>query len=266
VSDAFFIADGDTFIPTDWTRGPWSPLAQHAGPPAALIAHEIERVAPAPMRVARFSLEIFRSISLSPMAITTEVARDGAKIRYVTASVQQDGSEVARGSAWLLRAREDLGAPAINEEKVPYPSPGQTPVFDVPTHWPGPSYVSEEASYAMAMDLRFVHGTFFEPGPAAAWMRPKVALLAGEAWSPLQRVLVAADSGNGISMELDIARYIFVNVDLGVTLLAEPEGEWVCLDAVTRVDPTGIGVAESRLWDETRLIGRGTQSLFVGAR
>lgn len=264
MTDAFFVADGDAFIPTLWTRGPWSPLAQHAGPPAALIGRAIESAAPAPMRVARFTLEIFRAMSLEPMRISTEVVRDGAKVRYLTASVRQGDAEVARASAWLVRARDELGAPAINHEPVPYPKPDETPVFDVPGRWPGPRYFSEESSYGTAMELRFVKGTFFDPGPAAAWMRPKVALIAGEEFTPLQRVLVAADSGNGISMELDITRFIFVNVDLGVTLLAEPIGEWVCLDAVTRVDPAGIGVAESRLWDEQRLIGRGTQSLFVG--
>jgi len=37
----------------------------------------------------------------------------------------------------------------------------------------------------------------------------------------------------------------------------------VCLEAVTRVEPHGIGLAESRLWDERGVIGRSLQSLLV---
>lgn len=262
---AFYIADGETFTPTLWTRGPWSPDAQHAGPVAALAGRALELAAPSPLRVSSFRLEIFRPISaVLPMRIATEVVRDGAKVRYVTASVRSGDDEVARAAAWCLRARDGEAA-EVNREAVPYPSPAQTEVFDMAARWPGAPYFNKEEAYGTAMELRFVRGTFFEPGPAAAWMRPTIDLVEGEEISPLQRVLAAADSGNGISMQLDVTRSIFVNVDLHVALIAPPAGEWICLDARTRVDPAGIGLAESIIWDEARLIGRGAQCLFVGA-
>jgi hypothetical protein len=37
----------------------------------------------------------------------------------------------------------------------------------------------------------------------------------------------------------------------------------VCLEAVTTVEPTGIGLAECRLWDEHGPLGRSEQSLIV---
>ena len=46
----------------------------------------------------------------------------------------------------------------------------------------------------------------------------------------------------------------------------EPAGEWVLLDASTRVEPTGAGLAESRLLDEHGPIGVSAQSLFVDRR
>ena len=58
-------------------------------------------------------------------------------------------------------------------------------------------------------------------------------LVAGEEPTPLQRTLVAADVGNGISAVLDWRRFVFINVDLTVHLERMPEGEWVCVDAVT---------------------------------
>ena len=35
---------GTRYVATEATRGPWDPGAQHAGPPAALIGREIERL------------------------------------------------------------------------------------------------------------------------------------------------------------------------------------------------------------------------------
>ena len=84
-------------------------------------------------------------------------------------------------------------------------------------------------------------------------------LVAGEEPTPLQRALVAADVGNGVSAVLDCRRYLFINVDLTVHLERMPEGEWVCVDAVTLPQPSGIGTAESVLSDERGRIGRAVQ-------
>ena len=87
------------------------------------------------------------------------------------------------------------------------------------------------------MEFRFVAGGFLEPGPATVWLRMRQPLVAGEEPSPLQRLLVAADVGNGISASLDYRRYLFINVDLTVHLERMPVGEWVCVDALTLPQP-----------------------------
>jgi acyl-CoA thioesterase len=91
-------------------------------------------------------------------------------------------------------------------------------------------------------------------------------LVAGEEPSALQRVAVAADSGNGISAVLDFHRYIFVNSDLTINLLRKAEGEWICVDARTLLGPNGGGLAEARIFDVQGLIGRSTQSLAIRLR
>ena len=67
-------------------------------------------------------------------------------------------------------------------------------------------------------------GGFLEPGPATVWMRMRQPLVAGEEPTPLQRTLVAADVGNGISAALDLRRFLFINVDLTVHLRADAGG------------------------------------------
>ncbi len=39
--DAFYERDGERFLATELTRGPWDPDAQHAGPPAALLGRDV---------------------------------------------------------------------------------------------------------------------------------------------------------------------------------------------------------------------------------
>jgi hypothetical protein len=45
-----------------------------------------------------------------------------------------------------------------------------------------------------------------------------------------------------------------------------PAGEWVCLDAVTLPEPNGIGMADTRLFDQRGAIGRAVQTLLIADR
>ncbi len=115
------------------------------------------------------------------------------------------------------------------------------------------------------MEVRFVEGGFVEPGPAVVWLRMRQPLVAGEEPTPLQRVMVAADVGNGVSASLDYRRFLFINVDLTVHLERMPEGEWICVDAVTLPQPNGVGTAESVLSDRSGRIGRALQTLYAAS-
>ena len=118
---------------------------------------------------------------------------------------------------------------------------------------------------AYLIDSRLAQGTFFR-APSAVWFRLRHPLVAGEDPTPIQRVAVAADSGNGISAILDFSRYTFLNSDLTINLLRRPQGEWICIDAQTLLGPQGGGVAEARIFDASGLVGRSTQSLLVRLR
>ncbi len=116
------------------------------------------------------------------------------------------------------------------------------------------------------MEVSFVAGRFMEVGPATAWLRMRVPLVAGEEPTPLQRTLVAADVGNGISSALDFRDFVFVNVELTVHLERMAAGEWIGVDAVTLPQPSGVATAESVLFDGEGRIGRAAQSLIVSRR
>jgi hypothetical protein len=255
VSDAFYSVDGEHVIPTELTRGPWDPGSQHAGPPSALLARAMETCEPREgARIARVTVEILAPVPIDPLRVSAHVARPGRSVELLEASLEGPDGEVTRARAWRLAVGE-ITADWEREERPPGRDGAEALEF-FPT--------GESVGWHSAMEIVFARGRFLEPGPATVWMRPRAALVEGEPVSPLQRVLLAADGGNGVSAPLDWENFIFINTDLTVHMLRPPEGEWVCLDSVTHVN--GIGMTDTALWDEHGRVGRAAQTLLVRER
>lgn len=256
---SFYVAEADGYVSTDWTRGPWDPRFQHAGPPAALLARAIEHLEGGEdFTIARFTVELLRSVPVGWLMVDATVARPGRRVQLAEATLHDDEGVIAVGRAWRIR-REPTAAEASRVEPPPFTGPGDSPEREPFDPWNGPSYFS-------AVEWRMAAGSFMEAGPATTWMRMRGALVEGEEPSPIARALVAADSGNGISMELPLETHLFINTELTVHLFAEPVGDWVALEARTRIGPDGVGLASSVLYDSTRRIGLGNQSLLVRPR
>lgn len=260
MSDAIFIPDGDRFIPTDLARGPWTPEAQHGGPPAALLARAVERFAGGEgMCVARLTVELLRPVPIAPLTIDTNWARPGRKVQLLAASLLSGDTEVARASGLRMR-RTQILLPS----DVPRIAPPAAPDSGSVGLPPWAAAMEYRAFHSLAVEHRFVGGSFAQPGPATDWIRLRVPLVEGEETSPLCRVAAAADFGNGISWVVNRSEgYSFINPDLTIYVHRLPVGEWVCLDAVTHVQSSGIGLAESTLYDEQGIIGRALQSLII---
>lgn len=258
--DAFYEPATDGYVATELTRGPWDPGAQHAGPPAALLGRELEMLPEAgEFQVGRVTFEILRPIPIGPLGIASRVLRPGRRVQLVEAELSADGEPLMRATAWLLRRAElDLPAEVLPPQEPPPPPEQGKPAEFFPTE--------HEHGYHSAMEVRFVSGGFMESGPAAVWLRMLHPLVEGEEPTPLQRVLIAADVGNGVSSVLDYRRFVFINVELTVHLERMPAGEWVFLDAVTRPAPTGVGISESVLCDRDGRIGRAEQTLLIAPR
>lgn len=257
----FYERDGELFAATELTRGPWDPGAQHAGPPAALLGYAIERLPEAAgFQVGRITFEILRSVPIAPVRAQAQVARPGRRVQMFEAELSDgDGEVLMRARAWGIRtAAIEVPPEAIAAAEPPPPPERGKPANFFPT--------GQEHGYHSAMEVRFVSGDFVEPGPATVWLRMRRPLVAGEEATPLQRTLVVADVGNGVSASLDFRRFLFINVDLTVQLERMPAGEWICVDAVTLPQPSGVGTAESVLADRDGRIGRGLQTLLISER
>lgn len=245
---------------TPLTRGPWG-SSQHGGPVAALLAGAVERtLGRDDAMVARFSVELLRPVPVAELRIDVDVPRPGKRVAWAVARLEApnaDGgpTEVARAHAWVLRIA-DAQAPATEAPPPAPPEEGtETPFYPV-----------EGENFADGVEARFLHGGWTELGRALAWFRLRVPVVAGEAPSAVQRVLVAADCGNGISAEVDFATHVYINPELTVALHRLPRGEWVALDAQTSIGPGGVGLARSVLADRDGVVGAGSQSLLVDQR
>lgn len=240
------------------TIGPWSPLLQHGGPPAALLGHVLERTDPRPgARIARISIEILGPIAVDDLEVTAEVIRAGKRVELLGATAGLRGRPVLRANAWQIAAEPGRSPAAGAREPAPPLPPEQTQRF-----FPG----VEAFPYGEALEWRFVEGCYEQLGPAIVWARCRLPVVQGEPTSGLCRLLAMVDSANGVSAELPLASWTFVPVDLTVVLHREPVGEWGGMHATTTIEADGIGMTRTRLFDVHGTVGGSLHTLFVAPR
>ncbi|MCV2491853.1 thioesterase family protein [Geodermatophilus sp. YIM 151500] len=242
---------------TDLTIGPWDAGAQHGGPPAALLAREVERATGIPTgQTVRLAFDILGPVPVGEVRVEARVLRPGRRVELVEATLDAGGRPLMRVTAWRMRAAE--GPVAAETPPGHGPDDGQRMVLDV---------FPREVAYHRALEWRLVAGGGFEvPGPATAWTRPDCTLVPEEPISPLQHLLVMTDASSGLSSVLDWTTTNFANVDLVVALRRPPRGEWLCTDAVTHLGGAGTAQCFAALYDAEGLVGRSTQSLLVEPR
>jgi len=221
------------------------------------MARAIARAAgePASLLLTRFTVDFLRPVPIAPLSVNVEQVRDGRRARGYAARLSAGGREVARATALLVRMEAVEPPPFHAADRLAPP-----PDASAPFEWP---FFEESVGYPTGMDTRLAGGRFGS-GRAAAWMRPRVPLVAGEPTSPLERTLIVADSGSGIGAAVDPARLVpSINADLTVSLHRLPAGDWIGLDASTALERYGIGLTRTVLHDERGPIGQALQSLVL---
>jgi hypothetical protein len=201
LADAFYLPlGGGRFSPTEHTAGPWTPDAQHFGPPSALLVRAFEEIDGGPPRqIARVTVEILGPAPLTELSVRARLERPGRSVELLSAELLAGDRAVARASAWRI-ATSDTTAVVANAAEA-LPSPEDVPESAWPDDWRG--------GYLDAMEWRAVAGDLSKPGPATVWVRQRVALVEGEKPSPLQRLFTVADSGNGVSNLLNPREVVY---------------------------------------------------------
>jgi hypothetical protein len=250
-----------TVVSTKACGGPWSPQLQHGGPPNALLVMLAERLAGAaadrPDLVAvRTAAEFLGPVPVTELRIAARVCRLSRTAALVEAELATSERSCLQAQVWLL-------APGPMPQEIATRTrfdPSVLPPFRFDA---APGF--EGFGYARQLDWRLASGSPFIPGPAAAWIRPLSPLVAGQELSGLQRAALLADSASGISAELSWDDWSFANVDLDLHLFRIGTGDWLLVDAVTRLG-AGVGLTQSRLADQAGDLGAGLQTLVVRPR
>ena len=248
-TEPFFHLDRDCAVPTLLCQGPWDPGAAQGGPPSALIARAVERHDPADhLFVTRIAIDILRPVPLAPLTIATRFVRGGKRVQIVEVTLAAEDETV------LVHAR------ALRVQRVPAAAvPAPTDSLELPA-------LDSSPGIRAGVEMRAALGDFREPGPATCWFRMTAPLVNDEAPSPLQRTMLAADFGNGVSGSIPSEEFVFINPDLTVVVDRDPVGEWIALEAVTELTPGQGAFARGVLHDEVGRFGQSAQSLFIGPR
>lgn len=249
--------DFERFESLPTTAGPWTPDAQHGGPPAALLARAVERLDVATDRViGRFAMDLWGPVPVGPVAVRATVLRPGRSVLLAESQMYDETQDrvVATGRAWLFPRGTD--GPPVEVGPLGH-SPADGDAHERPAAWHG--------GYLDAIEWRWIKGGVDESGPGIVWMRPP-DLVEGEPISPVQRLLACVDSASGASAALDISEWGFLNTELTVHVLRPPVGEWVCLDATTTFGGGAVGLAVASGYDEQGLVARSAQALLVVPR
>ena len=255
------LSSGGRFRSTAATSGPWSPHAQHGGPPAALLGRALESLEEdAPRVIGRFTMDLLGPVPVQDLTLSSVVLRPGRSVSLRQAELADEaGRVVARAQGWAFPQTtwaEDEAPAGLGVPLEHGPDDGHSE--DLPSSW--------HRDYLDSVEWRWIEGAVTRPGSAVVWMRPRVPLVPDEELSPLQRLLVCVDSASGVSAALDPTQWNFLNTELTVHVVRPPVGEWVCLLAETTLGTGAVGLAASEVYDAHGLVARSAQALLVVPR
>jgi hypothetical protein len=258
-SQAYYLPGGNgRYEPTRATESPWDHKAQHGGPPAALLAHAIDQTIEGAMRIGRISLDFLGPIPLREVVVEVSPIRSGRRVHLTEARMGVEGRVAVTARAWHIATGDT--PPASGEEQIVPP-----PVPSKPTpeqFYPG----LDKWGYGRSIEWRFTRAGFDTLGAADVWTRVRLPLVDGVALSSQDRVLIAADSANGLSLSLPMEQWLSIPPTMTATLLRPPDGEWVHLACRTYLTEDGIGLAHADISDSRGFVGEVAQPLLVQRR
>ena len=244
--DALYLEDGDRFVPTAHTGGPWSAHHQFGGAPAALVGQLLERVPTlVPMHVARLTVDLLRPVPIRPARVVVRVVREGKRVQVLEASVVVDDVEVVRASALRVRTVDlhDLTLPQGEARIGPPVVPSRT--FARPRSTRPVPGIARALEYAYATE----GGIFDDP----TWVRLCLPVIAEEDSSPLARLAFLADCASAVGhpREADVSG---INADITLNVIRYPSADWLCVIGEGWTGGDGIGLAQATLSDEAGVV------------
>ena len=250
--DAFFIADGDLYVPGNLTRGPWGQTmgGQIVG---GLLGWALDSFCDAEFQPARLTVDLMRPVPLEPVQIETAVQREGRRLKLVDATLLQNGRVAARASALFLRRSDHPDGEVWSSPVVMPPIPNhpdelktQQP-FDIWTY--GVNFDSGSVGIAAGEWEQATAQKF-------AWARLFRPIVAGYPLTPFARTAFAGDIISSLT-HWGTAGLLYINADYTLTLSRLPEGEYIGLAAQSHYGNNGVATGAATLFDHRGPVGIG---------
>ncbi|GAB2673445.1 thioesterase family protein [Gordonia jinhuaensis] len=270
-SDGYFVPAGrdgefELFDPTEHTLSVWSPDMQHGGPPSGLLTWAMEQLDPAvdattpSHQITRVVVDILGAIPLTQNRVRAYVTRPGRQISLVGAELQAQGPDgdfrtVARASAWRIRHADTAALVADSRAGLAPREASPDTTGRLGVDW-------DRVGFIGTLDISVVESP--TGGTPAAWLRPRLDLIAGRETTTLSQMMVAADVANGLGTRLNPREWTWMNTDLDVHLRRAPHGEWLGIDAELFTGTTGFGATFGDFYDESGFLGRSAQTVLLG--
>lgn len=246
-TDAFFLPEGEAFVPQPICRGPWDPNSLHGRVIAGLLGAEVERRHAEPhLRVARMTVDLWRLPDFTPITIQTAIRREGSRIRVIDAEAIAAGQSIGRASFVLLRQSQQPPGNVWAPPTWDFPQPHDLP--------PDPRPPSANEGWQPMWESRSQGRTFGAVAQKRTWLRELRPLVAGRPLTPFQRVAVAADFASPLANS-GSAGLAYINVDITLYLHRYPAGEWIGFESTDHGASDGIAIGQCRLYDEQGPIG-----------
>jgi len=255
-----FTRDDGYFVPTDRSRGPWSPDALHGSPVAALIAfcveqrlHELGRQ-PArqpgvqgELRIARQTIDLFRPVPYGKLLVEVVTVRQGRRLAVFQTQVRCEGKLLTQATTLCLRADASLGSVGADHTvEAPQPPEAAIPnrVDRVGNGW---------VSYPGTLEMRHVVPPGGQDAPVV-WIRADAPVLAEAPLTPAVRAASIADFVSPFA-NMQPGRSGYVNADITLHLHRQPTSEWNYLRIVSRGAADGVATAQAVLGDMSGAYG-----------
>lgn len=248
---AFFIRQGNAFIPQREAANPWFDNAVAGGPVSGLFGHiaQVEGLIGEGFAISRMTIDILGIVPAAPLTVAIEPVRIGRQVRLNRISLVHDGRIVAQALVQAARALE-----------TPPSLPAAT--YQLPDDVPLGTFLAN-GTLQRIVRTRPIEGSVIKPGPGRVWLALDADIVLGLPATMFEKSCVFADFGNGVGSATFANEWSFANLDVGIHFLREPQGEWIMIDAETIAAGNGHGLARSTMADTAGVFAIATQTIFV---
>jgi hypothetical protein len=244
MTEAFFKRNGESYVPTEASRGPWSPNSLHGRVVIGLLGYELERTHGGPEWMpARLTVDMYRLPDSSPITAVTRVVRGGKRIKIVDCELISGGKSVARGTCQFLIRGENAPGKTWSPPNWDAPKPDALPVPPLGQFGERMWKMRNVSNWFSGIETR-----------RCAWMAEIHELVEGVPLTPFTRVAVAADFASPLANRHEPGLG-YINTDVTVYLHRLPVGEWIGFEKINHHASDGVAIGGCFLYDVEGPIG-----------